>query len=485
MGEILSAIVLAALTVFAVISPPLVILVYVFVSYTGDVIGVAAFLDTQHLQLLTKAIRAVALLACLSSYVRIVRDTRRGDTDRRVLLLANVLLFCVAWIAVGSLWKDFNVLRLPTYLLESGIPIGLVSLAYWRDRRARVCFVAGLAAVLLVSIAVVKFPDTVFGGMSALGVVDVSDMAYREELQRGVVSGLSRTDGAIARAFGPHMNTNGWGLYSCIGLVIGAALLIASRGRSVKAGAVIAITASVIIVASVVGWSWTVSRGPTVGLVGGVLVLQFCSGRKRLMRALASIAAIALLSWYAATMAPVLVDLFAGEDAKAAVQDRVELLESGMEQVQAHPLVGAPLRELSEIPPHQLPAYYATRNGLPVAIGSVFLLWCCFPSLHRWGGAVRQAARSPLYVPSADETRVATLFAMTILGTAFTNNFGAPTLFWVCWGFAAATWIGMRSRHSSRTIAPRAARRSRSRDSVGMVVTGATDVGAARLRLYQ
>src|SRR5260370_42004566 len=147
-----------ALLVLSLLYPPAVALIYALTCDPNDAWGVSSYLRTAGFESAVQGARGALLLAAVVSFVKRARDRRRRVVGSRVWLVARVLGACQLWILVGEALKGEPDRSLGRFVLYTGLPAVLVTLAYCRERLARTLFVVAIAAQLSLSIILLAFP---------------------------------------------------------------------------------------------------------------------------------------------------------------------------------------------------------------------------------------------------------------------------------------------------------------------------------------
>jgi len=116
-----------------------------------------------------------------------------------------------------------------------------------------------------------------------------------------------------------------------------------------------------------------------------------------------------------------------------AVAGRIAAIEVGRDVVAGAPMFGAPLDFIwpDSVAPHQLMFYFAALHGVPAGILLTILLWVGVRIRLRYARASLSGAERWLM-------HTCVIIGWTVLGTAMTNNFAAPVLFWTCWAIGCA-----------------------------------------------
>jgi hypothetical protein len=459
----LSILAVAALVVLAVRFPPAVVLVYAVTSATDDSRGISSFLQTHDLDLFVRMSRIPFLLAVVMSFIKIWRDRARGEVGDRAWRLARALAFCCVWIVLGSTLKGEPIVSLAGIVIAAGIPASIVAMAYYRNPAARTLFIMMLIVQLALSVLILLFPDGPLAELAALKYAQ-SDPALPviDDTYRGGVLTL----GLDARHYAQHYNPHAYGLYALVGTVVGGFLLRSSRALAYR------LAGAGLLAIGLFGWSVTVPRGATVGLVFGAVVAWFRTVRAfragTWARTILLIAVLFTAAWWLISAVPWNRFMVAGSSFSAEVRLRTQAAETAAAQVLGSPLFGITQGEFNagDLPAHQIMLSFATLYGLPVGLCALWFVWCV-------GAAVlADAPHEPASTRSSRRRRrskrtgggpnLSRLLGGLVLGAGLTNNAAAPILFWVV---CAVVWMPWSAAPAARSVGRRYSlwRRSRRR----------------------
>jgi hypothetical protein len=189
------------------------------------------------------------------------------------------------------------------------------------------------------------------------------------------------------------------------------------------------------------GWTVTFSRGATAGFVVGLAITSI----KRLLmtpRRSAIYLVIATTVMLTLAFAPIpwttVKDIYLSHDDD--INGRASAAQLGLEYLTESPLVGAPRDAFwpGMVSPHQIPLYFAAMHGVIVGLLSTCLICLLITPTCVLRSGYRHSDSYLLFM---------SVIGWVLLGTAITNNFSAPLLFWTVCGMAWTPWAyGLTSR---------------------------------------
>ena len=152
-----------------------------------------------------------------------------------------------------------------------------------------------------------------------------------------------------------------------------------------------------LLVVSAFGWLVTVSRGSTLGLVTGIVVMAAYAAKAsrahqhnfplvwaRRMYVIISCGCVICSGMFFSLIPWKGLVLLRSSSSAPATKCRTlpagRPMIRGLVNIAGHPLFGLSMEENSRelIPPHQVNLYYAVANGLPVGVCSTVMLLCTF-----------------------------------------------------------------------------------------------------------
>lgn len=441
---------LLGLFAVALSSPPLALAVFALCASATEAFGVSHYLASQGLERFTWFASMPVLLGGLVAF-RTIHRAPRDPANRRVLLLARILLFCLIWTGLSAAVASGPqaIGTISALVVEAGFPIALVALAYVRSRFARLLFVAVLAFQLTLAAGITLLPDSFLSELAASNSRELpAEGALVEEVYRGEIARFGLQGRLSAQYSGPGQ----YGLYSAIGIAVGSTFLFGSsknRARLLGAG---------LLATGVLGTTVTVYRGTTAGLLVGFLLLGLIwvqasgTSHTRLRRTAPALllffmlAAVAYAAGAVDYILPGLSDL--AED--RGLNLRGEALGNAISLAIQNPVFGTSTEAVEStrgsigIQAHQIMVYYASTRGILVGLCVTFLLIVIVLATMNVINVARRGARGG---PAPPELRDAPTWSLAILlgwicvGTSLMNNYTAPVAFWVCWAQAVTPWV--------------------------------------------
>lgn len=423
-------IILSVLAILVCLYPPIAVFIAALTHNGGDGFALDAFLRASGYETLMQWMRGLTFLGAGIASYKIIRSHRQDKEMRRTKLLIWGILGMAVWVAAVTLLKGGQTSYVPGAVLYSGSLVAPIVLAYWRDRWARIIFVSILLVQLALAMAIVLMPSGPLGVLqtvkynTGLGDLSLIPQDFTGELAR--VSGQSRL-------FAQFLSPNTYGVYAVIGIAIGSYMLLVYESWRLK------LLGGALLVLGIFGWINTVSRGATIGLLAGVLIVAVKEVTSRravvLVCALvlsAGIGYLAISNWDTSD----LTDLFFVQSDSEAVSIRWTAAEAGLEQIAKSPLQGAPVDFAwpFNIAPHQVILYFAASHGVPAGIMLTLLLLTLVQLKLGYLKA---------YLPKSErwEMHLSVVIGWIILGTGMTNNLSAPVLFWVGWAIGCGPWL--------------------------------------------
>ena len=423
-------IILSVLAILVCIYPPITVFIAALTHNGGDGFALDAYLRASGYETLMQWMRGLTFLGAGIASYKLIRSQRQDKETRRTKLLTWAILGMAAWVAAVTLLKGGKTSYVPGAVLYSGSLVAPIVFAYWRDKWARVIFIAILFVQLSLAMAIVLMPSGPLGVLQAVrydtGLGDLSSVPqdFSGELAR--ISGQSRL-------FAQFLSPNTYGVYAVIGIAVGSYMLLLYRSWRLK------LLGGVLFVLGAFGWINTVSRGATLGLLAGVLIVavkEITSKRAVVLTCALVLAAgmgyLAISDWDASD----LTDLFFVHTDNEAVSVRWTAAEAGMEQIAQSPLLGAPVDYVwpFNIAPHQVMLYFAASHGVPAGIMLTLLLLTLVQL--KLGYVKANLPRSERW-----EMHLSVVIGWIILATGITNNLSAPVLFWVGWAIGCGPWL--------------------------------------------
>jgi O-antigen ligase len=318
--------------------------------------------------------------------------------------------------------------------MYTGVLIAPIVIAYVHKPAARAIFAALIVIQLSLAALVVLAPGSPVGVLrgtqyhTSLGELSGVSQQFNGE--------VSRT-GDQPRLFAQFSDPNTYGLYAVAGLALGFFLMMRPGPHSRRVAGI------AIISLAVFGWITTFSRGATLGLLLGALLVVVGQAVSRrittggvLAVALVAIGAVAFAAIYASLVQRTAENLSVASINSKDVDSRLDAARVGWEGLARDPVFGVPLDFIwpDNIPPHQLPIYFAAQFGLPAGLLVCLLLW---PIV----GTTRRFLFSRISLTAQWDMALAVVVGWILLGTAASNNLSAPALFWVLWAIAAIPWL--------------------------------------------
>lgn len=417
--------------------PPTAVLVFALTNVGGDGFAMNSLLRLTGYETLAIWLRVSLFVGSAIACYKILSSGRNDGEMIRTKRLVLVIIGVSAWVFLAVLVKGGSIPLAFGIMMYPGFLVAPVVLAYWRDFWARVIFVAFLLIQLALAAAVVLLPETPFGMLSGT--------RYSEGTGLGDLSGISQTfNGGVSRVseqprmFAQFNDPDGYGLYAVIGIVIGMYMCFSGRSfRNRMFGGILVALAGF-------AYSVTVNRGTTLGLLAGLLIVGV---REIATRPVARtitlwLIVVALAGTTFVVMAgnggssSAVGELFFVSSSDVSVTGRVDALKVGLEGIVDSPLVGVPMNFAwpDRVPPHQLMVYFAAVYGLPAGMLVTLLLWTMVEIRTQYASAGLPVSEKWLL-------HLGVIIGWALLGTAMTNNFSAPALFWVCWAIACTPWL--------------------------------------------
>jgi hypothetical protein len=413
--------------------PPIAVITFAMTDIAGDGFGLNNYLRVIGLENLAIGINGLVFIASLICSYRILAtgDGKYGERAR----------FSVAVVLAIAVWIPFSVLAkggAPSFALGSlmytGVLIAPIVIAYAHKPAARAIFAGLIVIQLSLAALVVLEPGSVVGVLR--GTLYHSSLGELAGVSQQFNGEVSRT-GDQPRLFAQFSDPNTYGLYAVAGLALGFFLMMRSGTHSRRVAGI------AIISLAVFGWITTFSRGATLGLLIGALLVVVGQAVSRrittggvLTVALVALGALAFAAVYASLVQRTAENLSVASINSRDVDSRLDAARVGWQALASDPVFGVPLDFIwpNDIPPHQLPIYFAAQYGLPSGLLVCVLLW---PIL----GTTRRFLFSRISPTAQWDMALAVVVGWILLGTAASNNLSAPALFWVLWAIAAIPWL--------------------------------------------
>jgi hypothetical protein len=431
----------------ALASPVLALGVFALCGSTGEAYGVSQFLAMHGLEDFTTFAAMPVLLGALAAF-RTIFQTRKNPSHQRIFGLACGLMFCLIWTglsatvaigpqAIGSISRN---------VVEAGFPGALIALASIRSRFARGLFLVLLAFQLILAAGVTLLPDSPLDVVASVHFRDASPLgAPILEVYRDDIARIGEQTRLSAHFSGPGP----YGLYSLVGIALGTTILLNPFGDVTR------VIGVALLAVGLFGWSVTVYRGTTVGLLIGYAILGVVwTLRSRTTgRRIARVAVLGTLLVAAIALSGGVEGIgsaIQGLTEDTGTQLRIEALRNSMSQLLENPLFGSPdaaiesTRGTTSLFAHQIMFYYAANKGIVVGICvTVFLALIPISTIKVINAARQQGGtgHSPIAVRETSTWTLSILFGWLCVGTALTNNYTAPVIFWACWAEAATPWL--------------------------------------------
>lgn len=431
---ITTIVVLAIVFVLVCRYPPIAVLVLAVTNVAGDGFALNSLLRVSGYETLAIWLRAPAFVASAIACYRILSSRRNDEEMGRTQMLVLVILGVSAWVGLAILIKGKSIQVALGTVMSSGLLMAPIVLAYWREHRARVIFVALLVIQLSLAAAVVLMPDSPFGLLSGT--------KYSNSL--GDLSGVSQSfNGGVSRVsdqprmFAQFNDPIGYGLYSVIGIVIGAYICLSGRHLRYR------VLGGILIALAGFGYIVTVNRGTTFGLLAGLLIITVNEAAKRhviltavLWLLVVLLAGTAYLLLINERPSSATLDVFFVTSSDVSVTGRVDAVKVGWQGIVDDPLFGVPLSFIwpRNVAPHQLMIYFAAVFGVPAGMFVTMLLW-----------VITQIRMQYLDVRLLKDEKwmmhLSVIIGWIVLGTGMTNNCAVPALFWISWAIACLPWL--------------------------------------------
>jgi hypothetical protein len=442
---ITTLVVLAIVFVLVCRYPPIGLLVLAVTNVAGDGFALNSFLRVSGYETLAIWLRAPAFVASAIACYKILSSRRNDEEMGRTQMLVLVILGVSAWVGLALLIKGKSIQVALGTVMSSGFLMAPIVLAYWREHRARALFVALLLIQLSLAAAVVLMPDSPFGLLSGT--------KYSSGL--GDLSGVSQTfNGDVSRVsdqprmFAQFNDPIGYGLYSVIGVVIGAYICLSGRQFRHR------VLGGILIALAGFGYIVTVNRGTTFGLLAGLLIIMISEAARR--RVILTVVLWLLVMLLAGTTylllrnerpSSAILDVFFVSSTDVSVTGRVDAVKVGWQGIVGDPLFGVPLSFIwpRNVAPHQLMVYFAAVFGVPAGMFVTMLLW-----------VIMQIRMQYLDVGlSKDEKwmmHLSVIIGWIVLGTGMTNNCAVPALFWMSWAIGCLPWLKPWQQYNRATV---------------------------------
>jgi hypothetical protein len=334
------------------------------------------------------------------------------------------LAICV-WVVVTGVVKGYGWLGSLSLLPYVGLPVFVIWLAFAHGHEFRKYFYGYVLFQIALAVGVLFLrPLSVLDGAryKALGGHSVTATA-------GVNLALPSGD-TVKEALGHYAqyhNPNVLGLYACIALACGLALLRRGGGRA-------KIIAIVFITLGGIAWLNSLTRGPMIGVLLGIFLGYFFGGspdaagnrafnpRRLVALPIGFLVVVALTSSH-------ILSYLVPSSSNVSVTGRLSGYSLGLDAIRTAPIMGVG-RSWSWGTvgyPHFLGLLFASIYG--VWVGIAVCIVCFWYGGRAAAYAMRNAGGHSRLVSS---NLLALLLVCTIWGIALTDNLTAPVAFWMC-----------------------------------------------------
>lgn len=203
------------------IYPPLFLFIYIFLAYS-ETYGVGMFVSS--FPYLNIAISSFLTASTIMSFLRLWKERKASATNFRVFIVALVTGILAFWMYASAVFDNpKNFLRFLEVEYFAGPYALIITLAYYREHRAQLLFIIFIFAQVMLSAAIVMFPNgpwRIFDGLRYIN------------MKRGV-SYLMNNDVIYgSRAPGQFVNTIMVGFYGACAMIVSLYLFFAVNTKS-------------------------------------------------------------------------------------------------------------------------------------------------------------------------------------------------------------------------------------------------------------
>jgi len=414
--------VLLALGILAIAirRPSYLLIPYALTSIAGDGFGVAMHLLEAGQGWFLIYIRAVVMVASLMATFVLFQRRERTNLSRVAALLSVSAVVAstyigIAWAAKsGEFFSAFNAAQ---WTGLYSVPLAFSS------RNFREIFSICLITIFMqlgLALSLFLFPNapiiSAWLGERYLYSVDVYS----------AITDVGRLQGG-RRLQAQFNNTNSYGLYAVLGLAFSYALIALSKRPFAK------LLGISLFGVSIVAWTQTVSRGSSLGLIFGVLAfLAAVAAAPRDTRRSASALTVLVAAFIGATVVVIIYGDTLGTLLSLDFRNdptyfyRTDALWLAFREIADNPIFGVPneYRWPYNVPPHQLPVYYAATSGILVGLISTALV--AYPLVLLARAGIQNASTRHYVAIMVFPTAILGVF----LGTVLTNNIASPVMLW-------------------------------------------------------
>lgn len=374
----------------------------------------------------SKNLGAFTLVCSFISYLAVLQGVRRDILPRRCLILGNIGLFIMAWMAFG-LWLNglpFNKIVLEIY--QSGVPGFLIALLLHKYRFARNLF------VLVILTQMVLFMLLSYG---VPGPWDAFEEVPRDTttFKRGAVEELQQ--GRVAKYSGQFGNSVQGGFYGSIGLALGICLSINKSVNSRLIGYALLVFGLMVSFIAVQRALW-------IGIVCGIL-FAFRSkvvSRRMLVGVVGVLFLLLEINAIQYVLKSEFYNHFAPDTMISAGSGRLDVISASWKMINNDPLIGSGsvskvIQRIGTVP-HHISVFWSVLYGLPVGLAVSFLLLIGVIAYSK----SQQAASTCGIHGNPISPRFSTIVGWTFLLLMFTNGTATFMFYWICCCIACMPW---------------------------------------------
>ena len=437
---VISLIAILILTLFAFKYPPITFAIFLLTSGYGDGYGINGFLLSKGYGPYEYLISIPLIISVFVTFIILWKKYLKKSISRRLFFLALLAIFSMIWAGLVSINNSRDIITILRDI--SGIKIYAIIfvLAYWNDIKAHKLFIFCLIFQLSIAACLMLFP---YSSISVLSARNYLPLEYYAPLAQpeSFTGNLARISPNTVRAAAQFYNENAYGYYSVFGVLFG--ILIPFRKKSIKS----VLIGSLLFLTGVIGWTVTVSRGATLGIILALSLFYFryliaIKTKKQLKSIFISTFVIfgliiLILSLINLPWEGISKVFQSGFTDNSSVY-RMTAEQNAPEVITRYPLFGIPQAEkvYGYFSPHETISYYSAEFGIPIGLIVLYLIaTSLFGSTFIPNKLLIEKSISGWYA------RLAFILAWFNFITGFSNATAAGCMSWLLIGISCIPWV--------------------------------------------
>ncbi len=413
------------LFIFALVSPPLALMIYGLIGSDSDAFAVTKLLGilvTNH-KFVTRGIFLLAFIISLFCLRKVLKRT-----SSRVIKGSLIIALALSVLIVSnSIIKGMGLTKSLSVLVYSGLPVFIIWLSTIGSKNYRKMFYVFITINIIFASSVLWIPfleplnGRIYQSLSYIANSADGDINY------SLPSSETKKEGAISH-YAQYHNPNALGFYACVAIIGGLALVLKGEKSNISK-----LFGIVLCILGIFSWLNSLTRGPALAVFISYLLWSFVPAQneslksKRFIRRI--VITILITLPIMVTISGMFKYLFVSSD-NISVISRLEGYRNGYEAMMSYPLFGVGADW--EWPPngsnpHFLPLSFAAQNGILSGILILILVFVFgFYSIAHAFSSWQRSIISPF------NGALGIGLILVVLSIAFTNNITVIVLFGMC-----------------------------------------------------